>query len=159
MNKFTGVLGVYNCQGAAWSFVEKKIMFHHAGAGALTCGVKGSDVHLISEAATDPDQWSGDCAVYRHGSGDLVVLPDGAALPVSLKVLEQDILTVSPIKVSTQRQMSRINLSHDNFDHHFLTELTDGDHGSRHCRTWQPGSGSPRSGWSTCSTAARRWKA
>ncbi|PUZ61984.1 hypothetical protein GQ55_4G322100 [Panicum hallii var. hallii] len=98
MNKFTGVLGVYNCQGAAWSFVEKKIMFHHAGAGALTCGVKGSDVHLISEAATDPDQWSGDCAVYRHGSGDLVVLPDGAALPVSLKVLEQDILTVSPIK-------------------------------------------------------------
>ncbi|RLM55979.1 putative galactinol--sucrose galactosyltransferase 6 [Panicum miliaceum] len=99
MNKFTGVLGVYNCQGAAWSFVEKKTTFHRtgAGAGALTCGVKGSDVHLISEAATDPE-WDGDCAVYRHGSGDLVVLPDGAALPVSLRVLEQDILTVSPIK-------------------------------------------------------------
>ncbi|KAG2609744.1 probable galactinol--sucrose galactosyltransferase 6 [Panicum virgatum] len=98
MNKFTGVLGVYNCQGAVWSFVEKKTTFHRTGAGALTCGVKGSDVHLISDAATDPDQWSGDCAVYRHGSGDLAVLPDGAALPVSLKVLEQDILTVSPIK-------------------------------------------------------------
>ena len=107
MNKFTGVLGVYNCQGAAWSFVEKKTTFHRTGAGALTCGVKGSDVHLISDASTDPDQWSGDCAVYRHGSGDLAVLPDGAALPVSLKVLEQDILTVSPIKVSTQRQTSR----------------------------------------------------
>ncbi|OEL34219.1 putative galactinol--sucrose galactosyltransferase 6 [Dichanthelium oligosanthes] len=97
MNKFTGVLGVYNCQGAAWSFVEKKTMFHSTGTDALTCGVKGSDVHLISEAATDPE-WNGDCAVYRHASGDLVVLPNGAALPVSLKVLEQDILTVSPIK-------------------------------------------------------------
>ncbi|KXG19425.1 hypothetical protein SORBI_3010G057400 [Sorghum bicolor] len=99
MNKFTGVLGVYNCQGAAWSFAEKKTVFHFhpAGAGALTCAVRGSDVHLICEAATDAE-WNGDCAVYRHASGDLVVLPSGAALPVSLKVLQQDILTVSPVK-------------------------------------------------------------
>ncbi|KAL6898001.1 hypothetical protein ACP4OV_006597 [Aristida adscensionis] len=97
MNKFTGVLGVYNCQGAAWSSVEKKTMFHHTGADALTCSVKGSDVHLIAEAATDPE-WAGDCAVHRHAGGDVVVLPNGAAMPVSLKVLEQEILTVSPIK-------------------------------------------------------------
>uniref|UniRef100_A0A0D3GDD3 galactinol--sucrose galactosyltransferase n=1 Tax=Oryza barthii TaxID=65489 RepID=A0A0D3GDD3_9ORYZ len=97
MNKFTGVLGVYNCQGAAWSFVEKKNIFHKTGAEALSCGVKGSDVHLIADAATD-SEWNGDCAVYRHASADLVVLPNGAALPISLKVLEHDILTVSPIK-------------------------------------------------------------
>jgi raffinose synthase len=103
MNKFTGVLGIYNCQGAAWSSVEKKTVFHHTGADALTCGVRASDVHLIYEAATDAECWSGDCAVYRHGGGDLAVLPDSAALPVSLKVLEKDILTVSPIKASTQR--------------------------------------------------------
>ncbi|KAM0918564.1 hypothetical protein ACQ4PT_009055 [Festuca glaucescens] len=104
MNRFTGVLGVYNCQGAAWSSAEKKNVFHDAGgagagAGALTCGVKGRDVHLIAEAATDGGAgWSGDCAMYRHAGGDLVVLPDGAALPVSLNVLEHDVLTVSPIK-------------------------------------------------------------
>ncbi|TVU12356.1 hypothetical protein EJB05_45997, partial [Eragrostis curvula] len=83
--------------GAAWSFVEKKTMFHQTGTEALTYGVKGSNVHLISEAATDPE-WNGDCVVYCHASGDIVVLPNGAALPVSLKVLEQDILTVSLIK-------------------------------------------------------------
>jgi raffinose synthase len=99
MNKFTGVLGVYNCQGAAWNSVEKKNTFHQTGTEALTCGVKGGDVHLISEAATDTE-WDGDCAMYRHADGDLVVLPHDAALPVSLKVLEHDILTVSPIKVS-----------------------------------------------------------
>jgi len=97
MNKFTGVLGVYNCQGAAWSSVEKKNTFHQTGTEALTCGVKGSDVHHISEASTDPE-WNGDCAVYRHAGGDLVILPNGAALPISLKVLEHDVLTVSPIK-------------------------------------------------------------
>ena len=101
MNKFTGVLGVYNCQGAAWSSVEKKNAFHQTGTEALTCGVKGSDVHHISEASTDPE-WNGDCAVYRHAGGDLVILPNGAALPISLKVLEHDVLTVSPIKVRAQ---------------------------------------------------------
>jgi raffinose synthase len=112
MNKFTGVLGVYNCQGAAWSFAEKKTVFHPAGADALTCGVRGSDVHLISEAATDAE-WNGDCAVYRHASGDLVVLPNGVALSVSLKVLEQDILTVSPVKVSAP-SMSPITVAMSN---------------------------------------------
>ena len=98
MNKYTGVLGVYNCQGAAWSNTEKKNVFHHTGAEALSCAVRGSDVHLISEAATD-QSWNGDCAVYRHGDGELVVLPHGAAMPVSLKVLQHGIFTVSPIKV------------------------------------------------------------
>ncbi|KAF9622921.1 hypothetical protein IFM89_035154 [Coptis chinensis] len=58
MNKYTGVIGVYNCQGAAWSNVEKKNMFHETQTEALTGAVRGKDVHLISEAATEPD-WKG----------------------------------------------------------------------------------------------------
>ncbi|KAG1363220.1 putative galactinol--sucrose galactosyltransferase 6 [Cocos nucifera] len=84
MNKFTGVLGVYNCQGAAWSSTEKKNIFRHTGSDALSCAVKGSDVHLISEAAMDRD-WNGDCILYRHRDGRLVVLRRNAAMPVSLK--------------------------------------------------------------------------
>lgn len=98
MNKYTGVLGVYNCQGAAWSSTEKKNVFHQTGTEALSCAVKGNDVHLISEAATD-QSWNGDCVFYRHGDGELVVLPHDVAMPVSLKVLEHGIFTVSPIKV------------------------------------------------------------
>ncbi|KAK1292491.1 putative galactinol--sucrose galactosyltransferase 6 [Acorus calamus] len=97
MNKYTGVLGVYNCQGAAWSSSEKKNVFHHTGEAALTSQVRGEDVHLIREASTDPE-WVGDCALYRHGDGELVVLPHGAAMPVTLKVLEHEIFAVSPIK-------------------------------------------------------------
>ncbi|KAJ0984748.1 hypothetical protein J5N97_003104 [Dioscorea zingiberensis] len=98
MNKYTGVLGVYNCQGAAWSSMEKKNMFHHTGNEALSCAVKGDDVHLISEAALD-DDWNGDCVVYRHDGDEVVVLPQNAAMPVSLKVLKHEIITVSPIKI------------------------------------------------------------
>ncbi|RRT82849.1 hypothetical protein B296_00003985 [Ensete ventricosum] len=95
---YSGVLGVFNCQGAAWSSTEKKNMFHRTTSEALTCAVRGSDVHLVSEAATDRD-WKGDCVAFRHRDGELALLPFGATMPVSLKVMEHEIFTVSPIKV------------------------------------------------------------
>ncbi|KAG6492312.1 hypothetical protein ZIOFF_047266 [Zingiber officinale] len=97
MNKYTGVVGVFNCQGAAWSSTEKKNVFHRTTSEALTCTVTATDVQLISEVASDRD-WSGDCVAYRQTSGQLLVLPHQAAIPVSLMVLEHEIFTVSPIK-------------------------------------------------------------
>ncbi|XP_075642511.1 putative galactinol--sucrose galactosyltransferase 6 isoform X2 [Castanea sativa] len=98
MNKYTGVLGVYNCQGAAWNSIERKNTFHQTKSDSLTGYIRGRDVHLIAEAATETN-WNGDCAIYCHRSGELVVLPYNASMPVSLKVLEHDIFTVTPIKV------------------------------------------------------------
>ncbi|GLU09644.1 hypothetical protein SLE2022_264930 [Rubroshorea leprosula] len=98
MNKYTGVLGIYNCQGAAWNSAARKNTFHQTKSETLTGHVRGRDVHLIAEAAIDPN-WDGNCAVYCHRTGDLITLPYNAALPVSLKVLEHEILTVTPVKV------------------------------------------------------------
>ncbi|OIT29325.1 PREDICTED: probable galactinol--sucrose galactosyltransferase 6 [Nicotiana attenuata] len=98
MNKYTGVLGVYNCQGAAWNSVERKNTFHETNSEAITGYVRGRDVHFISEAAVDPN-WSGDCALYSNVSAELVVLPHNAVIPISLKVLEHETYTVTPIKV------------------------------------------------------------
>ncbi|KAL2929744.1 putative galactinol--sucrose galactosyltransferase 6 [Bienertia sinuspersici] len=99
MNKYTGVLGVYNCQGAAWSSTERKNTFHATQPEALTGVVCGRDVHLITEAAVDPTDWNRHCAVYRHRTGEVVTLPYNAALPVTLKVLEFDVFIITPIKV------------------------------------------------------------
>lgn len=98
MNKYTGVVGVYNCQGAAWSTSERKNAFHQTESDAITGYIRGRDVHLIQEAATNPD-WNGDCAMYCNRTGELVALPYNAAMPISLKVLEHEIFTVSPIRV------------------------------------------------------------
>ncbi|KAI5320641.1 hypothetical protein L3X38_040349 [Prunus dulcis] len=98
MNKYTGVLGVYNCQGAAWSTTERKNAFHETKSEAITGFIRGRDVHLIAEAAVESD-WRGDCAVYSHRTGDLVTLPYNASLPISLRVLEHEIFTVTPIRV------------------------------------------------------------
>ncbi|KAK4391609.1 putative galactinol--sucrose galactosyltransferase 6 [Sesamum angolense] len=98
MNKYTGVLGVYNCQGAAWNSVERKNTFHQTKSESITGYVRGRDVHLISEVALDSN-WDGNVALYSHRSGDIITLPYNVALPVSLKVLEHEVFTVTPIKV------------------------------------------------------------
>lgn len=98
MNRYTGVLGVYNCQGAAWSSAERKNTFHPTTSEAITGYIRGRDVHLIAEAATDSD-WNGECAMYCFHSGELVTLPNNAVMPVSFKVLEHDIYTITPVKI------------------------------------------------------------
>ncbi|XP_010420865.1 PREDICTED: probable galactinol--sucrose galactosyltransferase 6 isoform X2 [Camelina sativa] len=97
MNKYTGVLGVYNCQGAAWSNTEKKNIFHQTKTDSITGSFRGRDVHLISEASTDQTTWNGDCAVYSQSRGELCVMPYNVSLPISLKIREHEIFTVSPI--------------------------------------------------------------
>ncbi|KAJ0523841.1 putative galactinol--sucrose galactosyltransferase [Helianthus annuus] len=98
MNKYTGVIGVYNCQGAAWNTNERKNTFHETHPGAITGAIRAHDVHLIADAAVGPD-WSGDCVMYRHHTQDVIVLPRDASIPLSLHVLEHEVFTVTPIKV------------------------------------------------------------
>ncbi|XP_023734016.1 probable galactinol--sucrose galactosyltransferase 6 [Lactuca sativa] len=98
MNKYTGVIGVYNCQGAAWDAMEHKNMFHETRSNPITGSVSCRDVHLIAEVALGPD-WRGDCAMYSHHTGDLIALPNNDVIPVSLNVLEYEVFTVTPIKV------------------------------------------------------------
>eukprot|EP00252_Welwitschia_mirabilis_P020400 TRINITY_DN4_c0_g1_i2.p1 TRINITY_DN4_c0_g1~~TRINITY_DN4_c0_g1_i2.p1 ORF type:complete len:479 (-),score=66.48 TRINITY_DN4_c0_g1_i2:210-1646(-) len=96
MNKYTGVLGVFNCQGAAWSNIDKKNVFHDKNPSSLTGSVRAQDVHLLAEAADE--DWDGDCAIYSHSGGELVRVPKGAAFPVTLKVMDKEIYTITPVK-------------------------------------------------------------
>ncbi|GER26288.1 raffinose synthase family protein, partial [Striga asiatica] len=96
MNKHTGVVGVYNCQGAAWNSVERKNTFHETKSEAISGYVRGTDAHLISDVSLDPE-WNGTVALYSHRDSRVIVLPQNAALPVSLKVLEHEIFTVTPV--------------------------------------------------------------
>ncbi|KAL7137741.1 hypothetical protein ABFS83_10G113100 [Erythranthe nasuta] len=100
MNKYSGVLGVYNCQGASWNSVERKNTFHQATISTepITGYIKGGDVHLISETALD-ENWDGKVALYSYMKGSITILPYDVAVPVSLKVLEHEILTVTPVKI------------------------------------------------------------
>ena len=67
MNRFTGIVGVFNCQGAGWCKKTKKNRSHDTSPGTLTGLVRAEDADLISEVAGE--DWSGDSIVYAYKSG------------------------------------------------------------------------------------------
>ncbi|CAD6215103.1 unnamed protein product [Miscanthus lutarioriparius] len=96
VNKYTGVVGVFNCQGAGWCRVTKNTRVHDAAPGTLTGSVRADDVDAIAGLAGPG--WNGEAVAYAYRSGELVRLPGGATLPVTLKVLEFEVFHVSPVR-------------------------------------------------------------
>lgn len=72
MNKCSGVVGVFNCQGAGWCKIEKKTRIHDASPGTLTGSVRVADVELISQVAGA--DWNGEMIVYAYRSGNFSIL-------------------------------------------------------------------------------------
>ncbi|VAH73638.1 unnamed protein product [Triticum turgidum subsp. durum] len=112
MNKCAGVVGVFNCQGAGWCRVVKKTRIHDEAPGTLTGSVRAEDVEGIAQAAGTDDR-GGDAVVYAHRAGELVRLPRGATLPVTLKRLEYELFHVCPIRtVAPDVSFAPIGLLH-----------------------------------------------
>ncbi|KAK7396251.1 hypothetical protein VNO78_17123 [Psophocarpus tetragonolobus] len=95
LNKCSGVVGVFNCQGAGWCKIEKKTRIHDTSPGTLTGSVRASDVDLITQVAGA--EWLGETIVYAYRSGEVIRLPEGVSLPVTLKVLEFELFHFCPI--------------------------------------------------------------
>ncbi|KAL2459498.1 putative galactinol--sucrose galactosyltransferase 2 [Forsythia ovata] len=96
LNKLSGVVGVFNCQGAGkWPLKDgSENMFKSL---VLSCHVSPLDVDYLGEVAGD--NWSRDCAVYAFHSGSLSKIPQKSRIEVSVCTLECEIFTVSPIRI------------------------------------------------------------
>ncbi|KAI3507718.1 hypothetical protein L1887_22709 [Cichorium endivia] len=97
VNKCTGVVGVFNCQGAGWCKIEKKTRIHDSSPGILTGSVQSADVDVLTQVAGE--DWNGETIVYCQRSGEVIRLPKGVSLPVTLKVLEYELFHFCPLKI------------------------------------------------------------
>ncbi|KAK8914319.1 putative galactinol--sucrose galactosyltransferase 2 [Platanthera zijinensis] len=81
LNKFTGIVGVFNCQGAGtWPGISN---IHSKPIPELVTGkVSLNDIEYLEEIA-----------------GSITRLPKNGSFNVSLKVLQSEVFTISPIKV------------------------------------------------------------
>ena len=109
LNKCGGVVGVFNCQGAGWCRVTKRTRVHDAAPGTLTGAVRADDVDAIARVAGDGGndgdngsngEWDGEAVVYAHRARELVRLPRGAALPVTLAPLQYEVFHVCPLRAA-----------------------------------------------------------
>ncbi|KAJ0982661.1 hypothetical protein J5N97_010916 [Dioscorea zingiberensis] len=99
LNKCSGVVGVFNCQGAGWCKVAKKTLIHDTTPGTLTGTICAQDVDALAQVAGE--NWNGEVVVYSFKSRELIRLPKSAAIPVTLKVLEFDLFHITPVKEIT----------------------------------------------------------
>ncbi|PQM36337.1 putative galactinol--sucrose galactosyltransferase 2 [Prunus yedoensis var. nudiflora] len=100
LNKCNGVVGIFNCQGAGkWPCVEN-IVEVKVSAAELSGQVSPADIEYFEEVSGK--HWTGDCAVYSFTKGCLCRLPKDKSFDVTLKLLQCDVFTVSPIKVYKQ---------------------------------------------------------
>ena len=68
MNKCSGVVGVFNCQGAGWCKITKKTRIHDAAPGTLSGSIRAHDVEFINQLAGQ--DWNGEVIVFTYGSGE-----------------------------------------------------------------------------------------
>jgi len=99
MNKCSGVVGVFNCQGAGWCKITKKTRIHDAAPGTLSGSIRAHDVEFINQLAGQ--DWNGEVIVFTYGSGEVVRLPKCASIPVTLEVLEYELFHICPVKEIT----------------------------------------------------------
>ncbi|KAH7545458.1 hypothetical protein FEM48_Zijuj01G0096000 [Ziziphus jujuba var. spinosa] len=96
LNNFTGVVGVFNCQGAGWCKVSKKNLIHDENPETITGIIRAKDVDHLPKVADE--KWTGDAVVYSHLGGEVVYLPKDVSLPITLKSREYEVFTVVPVK-------------------------------------------------------------
>ncbi|KAG1363795.1 putative galactinol--sucrose galactosyltransferase 1 [Cocos nucifera] len=96
LNDYSGVIGVFNCQGAGWCKIEKTNLIHDEQPGTITGVIRSRDVDYLPRVADDG--WNGDAIIYSHSGGDVTYLPKNASMPVTLKSREYEVFTVVPVK-------------------------------------------------------------
>ncbi|MBA0632485.1 hypothetical protein Godav_001215 [Gossypium davidsonii] len=99
LNEFTGVMGVFNCQGAGWCRVGKTNVIHDKQPDTITGYVRARDVDYLPKVAGD--EWNGDSIIYSHLGGELTYLPNDATMPITLKARQYEVFTVVPVKIES----------------------------------------------------------
>lgn len=97
LNKCTGVVGIFNCQG---SWLGTKEQLGMSATSELSGQVSPADVEYFEEVSGK--LWTGDCAVFSFKTGTVFRMPMDGSLNVALQVLECDVFTISPIKVYSE---------------------------------------------------------
>lgn len=70
LNKVSGVLGIFNCQGAgSWPLKQVSLDITNTGSTSISGFIRPLDVEFLEEIAGE--NWNEEFAVYAFNSGEL----------------------------------------------------------------------------------------
>ncbi|KAA8530209.1 hypothetical protein F0562_004918 [Nyssa sinensis] len=112
LNKFTGVLGAFNCQGGGWSREERRNKCASEYSHVVTSMAGPKDIEW--KHGTNPISIEGVqvFAMYKFREKKLVLSKPSDKIEISLEPFNFELITVSPVKVmaATSIQFAPIGL-------------------------------------------------
>ncbi|XP_050224609.1 galactinol--sucrose galactosyltransferase-like [Mercurialis annua] len=103
LNKYTGVLGLFNCQGGGWCPISRRIKSANQFSLPVTCLASPKDIEWNRGKNPIPIKGVNIFAVYRLQEKKLNLLKSSDSLEISLKPLNYELLVVSPVIILPRR--------------------------------------------------------
>ncbi|XP_043707084.1 galactinol--sucrose galactosyltransferase [Telopea speciosissima] len=110
LNKFTGVIGAFNCQGGGWCRHDRKNKCHLEFSQVMTSTTNPREIEW--KKGKNPISIDGVemFGVYLFQAKKLLLLKPNENLEISLEPFKFELLTVSPVKVLKTIQFAPIGL-------------------------------------------------
>ncbi|KAG5230221.1 galactinol--sucrose galactosyltransferase [Salix suchowensis] len=99
LNKYTGVLGIFNCQGGGWCPAARRNKSASQFSRNVTCSASPRDIEWNSGKSPISIEGVSIFAVYMFKEKRVRLLKPLESLEVSLEPFNYDLLTVSPVTV------------------------------------------------------------
>ena len=97
--KYTGVLGLFNCQGGGWCPQSRRNKSASQFSGLVTCLASPKDIEWKAGKNPVPIEGVNVFAVYMYQEKKLKLLKSTENIEVSLEPFTFELLTVSPVVV------------------------------------------------------------
>lgn len=103
LNKYTGVLGLFNCQGGGWCPVTRRNKSASEFSQTVTCLASPQDIEWSNGKTPICIKGVDVFAVYMFKDNKLKLMKSSEKLEVSLEPFSFELLTVSPVTVLSKR--------------------------------------------------------
>ncbi|KAK9289200.1 hypothetical protein L1049_017674 [Liquidambar formosana] len=111
LNKFGGVVGVFNCQGAGWYPKGHKCKAYPQCYKSMAGNVSPDDVEWEQKASTAEFRGTQQFAVYLNKSDHLLLVKSNEKISITLQPSSFEIFTISPVhKLNEKAKFAPIGL-------------------------------------------------
>ncbi|XAR67992.1 Galactinol--sucrose galactosyltransferase [Bertholletia excelsa] len=105
LNKFSGVIGAFNCQGGGWCRQSRRNKSASEYSRTVTCLTGPKDIEWGAGKNPIPIKGVTTFAVYMFQQQKFKLLKPSDSLEISLQPFDFELLTVSPVKVLQEKSI------------------------------------------------------
>lgn len=105
LNKFTGVVGAFNCQGGGWCPEERKNKCYSQFSHVITSKANAADIEWKNGNFPIPIDGVESFAVYLFQEKKLMLTALSEDVEITLEPFDFELLTVSPVKMLSKKMV------------------------------------------------------